>query len=73
MRYLIAFLCLLAVSNSALAQYGVSNQRNGQGNLVRDSGPYSPTGVNQGPINNGPIRDKPAQPPTSNAGKGASR
>jgi hypothetical protein len=75
MRFSLALLCLIAFSNSALAQYGVSTQRNAQGNLVRDSGAYSPTGINQGPVNNGPIKDKPAQPPATNAGmnKGVNR
>ena len=75
MRLRLALLGLIAFSNSALAQYGVSNQRNAQGNLVRDRGVYSPTGINQGPVNNGPIKDRPAQPPTANAGtnKGANR
>jgi hypothetical protein len=75
MRLRLALLCLIAFSNSALAQYGVSTQRNAQGNLVRDSGVFSPTGINQGPVNNGPIKDRPAQPPTANAGanKGANR
>jgi hypothetical protein len=75
MRLRLALLGLIAFSNSALAQYGVSNQRNAQGNLVRDSGVYSPTGINQGPVNNGPIKDGPAHPPTTNVGtnKGANR
>jgi hypothetical protein len=75
MRLRLALLCLIAFNNSALAQYGVSNQRNAQGNLVRKSGVYSPTGINQGPVNNGPIKNAPAQPPTANAGtnKGANR
>ena len=75
MRLRLALLGLIVFSNSALAQYGVSNQRNAQGNLVRDSGVYSPTGINQGPVNNGAIKDRSAQAPTANAGthKGANR
>jgi hypothetical protein len=74
-RLRLALLCLIAVGNSALAQNGVSNQRNAQGNLVRDSGSYSPTGINQGPVNHGPIKGRPAQPPTADAGqnKGVNR
>lgn len=75
MRLRLALLCLIAFSNSVFAQDGVSNQRNAQGNLVRDSGPYSPTGINQGPVNNGPIKGRTAQPPTASTGqnRGATR
>jgi hypothetical protein len=57
---------LTACGHSALAQSGISNQRDAYGNLVRDTGAYSRRGVNQGPINIGPIRSAPAQPPTGN-------
>jgi hypothetical protein len=65
----ISVICLLASASSALAQTGVSNQRDTYGNLVRDGSTYSSRGVNQGPVNNGPIRSTPAQPSTSNLGK----
>ena len=67
MRLKLAIICLVACSASAQAQYGVTNQRDAQGNLVRDNGGYAQRGVNQGPVNNGPIRSAPAQPPIANA------
>ena len=67
MRLTLAILCLFACGTSALAQSGVSNQRDMYGNIVRDAGTYPARGVNQGPINNGPINNAPAQPPTSNS------
>jgi hypothetical protein len=75
MRVTVAIFCLLACSNGAWAQYGVSNQRNAYGNLVRDSGATSPRNVNQGPANNGPIRNSPAQPISNGGGsaKGSGR
>jgi hypothetical protein len=71
----LAMVCLLACGNAAWAQSGVSNQRDGSGNLVRDNGTMSPRGVNQGPTNNGPIRNAPMQPATNGIGtaKGAGR
>jgi hypothetical protein len=65
----LAAIFLIVCCGSAFAQSGITNQRDAQGNLVRDGGVYSPRGVNQGPINNGPIRNAPAQPPTFNAGQ----
>jgi hypothetical protein len=67
--------CLLACGSSAVAQSGVSNQRDAHGNLIRNSGGYSVKGINQGPANNGPIKNSSAQPPTTNAGtaKGTGR
>lgn len=70
MRLKLAIFCLIACSNSALAQSGVSNQRDVYGNLVHNNGAYAPKGVNQGPVNNGPIRHTPPQPPTSNSSSG---
>jgi hypothetical protein len=67
MKFRLAIVCLVAFTAApALAQSGISNQRNMYGNIVRDSGPYSATGVNQGPINNGSIRRSPAQPSQTN-------
>ena len=68
MRYAFAIFCLIACSGSAWAQYGVSNQRDMYGNLLRDSGTYSQRGINQGPVNNGPIRSGPAPTTTNNTG-----
>jgi hypothetical protein len=69
MKTSITIVCLLASAFPALAQSGVSNQRDMYGNLVRDGGAYSPRAVNQGPVNNGQIRSTPPQPTTSNTGK----
>ena len=73
MKFGLVIFCLLACGASAVAQSGVSNQRDARGNLVHDTGGYSASGVNQGPVNNGPIRNAPAQPPTNNVGTGNSR
>jgi len=64
----LVIVCLLVCGAPAVAQSGVSNQRDQRGNLVRDNGGYSTTGVNQGPVNNGPIKNAPAQPPINNVG-----
>ena len=72
MRFTLVIFCLLAGATSALAQSGVSNQRDRYGNLVRSSGTYSPRGINQGPVNNGSVSAAPAQPPTSNLRTGRS-
>jgi hypothetical protein len=60
---------MLACGGPALAQYGVSNARDGNGNLVRNNNNGTNSGrvINQGPINNGPISTAPAQPPTTNS------
>jgi hypothetical protein len=68
MKLKLAIVCIICCSSPALAQYGITNQRDAQGNIVRDSGgAYAQRGINQGPINNGPIRNAPAQPPIANA------
>jgi hypothetical protein len=68
MKFQLAILCLIAFSNPALAQYGISNQRDMYGNIVRDAGASSRTGINQGPVNNGSIRNSPGQPSTTSTG-----
>jgi hypothetical protein len=65
MRFTLAIFCMLACATSALAQNGISNTRDGNGNLIRNTGTVR--GVNQGPINNGPINSAPAQPPPTNS------
>ncbi len=67
MRFTLAIFCILACAGSAWAQYGVSNARDGNGNLIRNNGANPGRVVNQGPINNGPISTAPAQPPTANS------
>jgi hypothetical protein len=67
MRFTLAFFCLLACGASALAQNGISNARDGYGNLIRNTGTSQQRGVNQGQANNGPINNAPAQPPLTNS------
>ena len=57
MKITLAVLCLVACSNSALAQYGVSNARDGSGNLIRNSGMNPGRTWDRAPVNNlnGPI------------------
>jgi hypothetical protein len=73
MKLRLTLVCLVACSNAAWAQDGVSNQRDMYGNLVRDNGPSRD--IIQGPVNHGPIRNAPARPATTNTGapKGASK
>jgi hypothetical protein len=66
MKLRLAIFCLgMVLGHPALAQYGVSNQRDAYGNLVRSSGSSSPGSVNQSMPNNGAIRNTPAQQPTN--------
>ena len=67
MRFALAIFCMLTCATSALAQYGISNARDGNGNLIRNTGTTPVRGINQGPINNGAINSVPAQPPTTNS------
>jgi hypothetical protein len=73
MRLRLVVVCLIACSNAAWAQSGVSNQRDMYGNLVRDNG--ASRSLNQGPVNLGPISKAPARPPATHADapKGASK
>jgi hypothetical protein len=75
MRFVLAIFCVLTCGTSALAQYGVSNTRDGFGNLIRDGSTNPRRGINQGPVNNGPINNAPTQPPTTNSrmNRGTSR
>lgn len=65
MKFRLAILWLVIVGNPALAQSGVSNQRDMYGNLVRDGGATSQHGVNQSTPTNGAIRNPAMQPPTN--------
>ena len=67
MRFGLAIFFVFACATSAVAQNGVSNARDGNGNLIRNAGTNPVRGINQGPINNGPINSAPAQPPTTNS------
>lgn len=75
MRFTLAIFCLLACGASALAQNGISNARDGYGNLIRNTGTSQQRGGNQGQANNGPINNAPAQPPPTNSriNRGTSR
>jgi hypothetical protein len=63
MRFTLAIFCMFACCTSAMAQYGVSNARDGNGNLIRNTGMNPVRGFSQGPANylgpssnlNGPI------------------
>lgn len=60
----LAILCLLGCVGNASAQYGVSNARDGSGNLIRDTGVNSIRNLPQPPVNNGPTRGpQPSSPP----------
>jgi hypothetical protein len=52
MKIAIAIVCTVALSTSATAQYGVSNARDGNGNLVRDTGMNPSRNYGQVPVNN---------------------
>lgn len=67
MRTVLSILCLLASTIAASAQYGVSNARDGNGNLVRSSGMNAPRTYDQQPVNNTPSganRAAPASAPS---------
>ncbi len=64
MKLTLAFLSLIAITSSALAQSGISNQRDMYGNLVRNGGAAS-GGINQSTPSNGAIRNAPVQTPTN--------
>jgi len=70
MKITLAVLCLVACSSSALAQYGVSNARDGNGNLIRNSGMNPGRNWDRTPVNNlnGPIRPAPNQAMTPSPG-----
>jgi hypothetical protein len=67
MRFLLTIFCVLACATSALAQYGVSNVRDANGNLIRNTGMTPPKGFSQGPATylgptrelNGPVSNVP--------------
>jgi hypothetical protein len=77
MRFALAIFCMFAWGPSAFAQYGVSNARDGYGNLVRNNGtnplrssPQTP--IPQTPSNNpnGPISNVPRPVPATNPASG---
>ena len=66
MKVTLVFLSFVVLGDPALAQSGVSNQRDMNGNLVRNGGAAS-GGVNQSTPNNGAIRNAPIQTRTNPA------
>lgn len=66
MKLTLVTLSLMILVNPALAQNGVSNQRDMYGNLVRSRGTAS-AGVNESTPTNGAIRNTPIQRPTNPA------
>jgi hypothetical protein len=52
MRIIVAIACVFALITPAAAQYGVSNARDGNGNLVRDNGMNPSRNYGQAPVNN---------------------
>jgi hypothetical protein len=52
MKFMLAILCVLTSVTSASAQYGVSNARDGNGNLIRNTGMNSTRSFDQAPVNN---------------------
>lgn len=60
MKLIVLMLCLLGTATSAMAQYGVSNARDGNGNLIRNSGMNPARSFDQPPVNN--FKGTPATP-----------
>ncbi len=69
----VAILCLLGCMGPASAQYGVSNARDGSGNLIRDTGANSIRNLPQPPVNNRPGRQPPSSPNTTDQGRNNAR
>lgn len=75
MRFTLVIVCMAACATTAQAQYGVSNARDGNGNLIRDTGMNPVRGFTQGPANylgptsnlNGPITNAPGPTPPAKA------
>jgi hypothetical protein len=76
MRFGLAIFFVFACATSAVAQNGVSNARDGNGNLIRNTGMNPARGFSQGPANylngptnnlNGPLSNAPGPTPPVNA------
>ena len=52
MKFILVMFFLLGSVAGAAAQYGVSNARDGSGNLIRDRGVSSTRTFDQSPVNN---------------------
>lgn len=66
----IAMACLLGCIGPASAQYGVSNARDGSGNLIRDTGANSIRNLPQPPVNNRPARGPQSSTPSNTTDHG---
>jgi hypothetical protein len=79
MKFMLVAFFLLGSVTGAAAQYGVSNARDGGGNLIRDRGVNSTRTFDQSPvnninnINNSVNRNAPAALPTGGVAKGVSK
>jgi hypothetical protein len=79
MKFMLVAFFLLGSVTGAAAQYGVSNARDGGGNLIRDRGVNSTRTFDQSPvnninnINNSVNRNAPAATPTRGVAKGVSK
>lgn len=76
MKCMAVVFLLLGSVTGAVAQYGVSNARDGNGNLIRDRGVNSTRTSDQSPvnnINNSGNRNAPAATPTRGVAKGATK
>jgi len=63
MKLRLAILSLVILGTPALAQTGVSNQRDMYGNITRNNGATYQGGINQSTPSNGVIRNPAIQPP----------
>jgi hypothetical protein len=76
MKFMSVVFFLLVSVTGAVAQYGISNARDGNGNLVRDRGVNSTRTYDQAPvnnINNSANRNAPAASPTRGVAKGTTK
>ena len=62
MKTIFSIVCVLASTIAANAQYGVSNARDNNGNLIRSSGMNSSRNYDQQPVNNVPTGANRAYP-----------
>jgi hypothetical protein len=76
MKFVSVIFFLFGSVTGAVAQYGVSNARDGGGNLIRDRGVSSTRTFDQSPvnnINNSVNRNAPAATPTRGVAKGVNK
>ena len=68
-RFTLAIVCMFACGASALAQNGISNARDANGNLIRSTGMNPVRSFGQPSVNNlnGPIKSPPVQAPPINS------